>query len=264
MQQDKAAEVVAGHKTPEDEWLENPAVHRIKKTHLEKLKLIPFGTSLVLDCGCGPGTYGIVMAQEGATVVGIDISSRAALLAGGRARRKSVDFSALVGDLEVLPFKDGAFDLCFCGWALHHLPDISVAVADLRRVLRPGGKVAWVEPNESNLLVRLSRFMEDLPPIRKWILRAGWDTPNRTVHTHNHYIEALERQGFTDITLGSCFPGGLPPLPMEPGATSPGLLSRGLIRLSFRLRVLLFTIAARMLPRPLNGADLLITGRKKD
>jgi ubiquinone/menaquinone biosynthesis C-methylase UbiE len=264
MKQDKVAEIVVGYGVPEDYWLDHPAVYRVKRAHLGSLGLIPPKSAFILDAGCGPGTYGIILAQEGGTVVGIDISFQAMQMARERAHRKSVNFVALVGDMEALPFKDSAFDVCFCGWALHHLPNIDIAVANLRRVLRPGGRVAWVEPNESNLIMRFSRFIEDLPLVRKWILRAGWDTPNRTVHTHNHYIEALERQGFTDIELSSCFPGGLPPLPIEPGATSPGFLSRGLIQLSFRLRVFLFTIAARVLPRPLNGADLLITGTRKD
>ena len=72
----------------------------------------------------------------------------------------------------------------------------------------------------------------------------------------------MERQGFTHIEVSSCFPGGLPPLParsQKSGPSSSGLL---LIQILVRLRRLLFIIADKTLPRPLNGGDLLITGIK--
>ena len=68
--QDKETEIVVGSRTPEEEWLENPLVHYIKKNHLELLQLIPSQGQLILDAGCGPGTYGIMLAQEGNEVIG--------------------------------------------------------------------------------------------------------------------------------------------------------------------------------------------------
>ncbi len=263
-EQDKKAEVVAGHEVPKDAWLENPLVYKVKRAHLELLHLIPSNNAFILDGGCGPGTYGIILAQEGARVIGVDISPEAIKVAKERANRKGVNFTPLVGDLENLTFEDGYFDICFCGWALHHFPDINKTVSSLKRVLKPGGKIALVEPNESNLLMRLSRFIEDLPLIQKWVLKAGWDTPNRTVHRHNYYIEALKRQGFTDIKLSSCYPGGLPPIPIASEQTGLRVLPRRLMRSLFHLRVFLFSVAVLILPRPLNGADLLITAVKKD
>jgi ubiquinone/menaquinone biosynthesis C-methylase UbiE len=260
--QDKKAEAIVGSGPPEDEWLEDSRGYRVRGTHLELLKLIPSQGQLILDAGCGPGTYGIMLAQDGNQVIGVEISPESTVVAKERATKQGVRFSPMVGDLERLPFKDNSFDICFSGWVLHHFPDMDAAVAELSRVLKVGGKIALAEPNESNIAVRFSRFIEDLPLLRGWVLRAGWDTPNRTIHRHTDYIKALEHQGFTDIEVGSCFPGGLPPLPARPqkwGLSSPGLL---LIHILVRLRRLLFIIADRVLPRPLNGADLLITARK--
>lgn len=135
-------------------------------------------------------------------------------------------------------------------------------MAELARVLKPGGKLALAEPNESNWAVRFSRFIEDLPLVRGWVLRAGWDTPNRAVHSDELYVRALKGQGFIDIEVSSCFPGGLPPLPTKlrkTGLSSLGPLSA---RMLLYLRHLLFAVAVKVLPRPLNGADLLITGTK--
>jgi ubiquinone/menaquinone biosynthesis C-methylase UbiE len=261
--QDKKAEMVSGYEVPDESWLENPLVYKVKKSHIESLHLIPPNDSLILDCGCGPGTYGIILAQEGARVIGIDISTEAVQVAQGRANKKGVSFLSLVGDLELLPFDNDTFDICFCGWTLHHFPDINEVVSGFKTVLKHGGKIAIVEPNESNLLMRLSRFIEDLPLVQKTVLKTGWDTPNRTIHHHEYYLEILKRQGFVDVKFSSCYPGGLPPLPLKSKKGLP-IFSQWLMKFSFHFRVFLFKIAVIILPRPLNGADLLITAIKKE
>jgi ubiquinone/menaquinone biosynthesis C-methylase UbiE len=260
--QDKAVEAMVGSGTPEDEWLEDTQGYRVRRTHLELLGLSTLNGKLILDAGCGPGTYGIMLAQQGNKVVGVEISPGAVQIANERAGKKGVNFSARVGDLEKLPFPDDTFDVCFCGWVLHHFPDISKAVAELVRVLKPGGMIALAEPNESNLAVRFSRFVEDLPLLRRWILREGWDTPNRTINRHTKYTEALTHNGIIDIKLSSCFPGGLPPIPPKSQKGFLRFISLLSIKCLVRLRRFIFWVTYRVVPRPLNGADLLITGRK--
>jgi SAM-dependent methyltransferase len=203
-----------------------------------------------------------MLAQAGNEVVGIEISPGGVEVANQRAKEKEVNFTAQVGDLEKLPFEDNSFDICFCGWVLHHFPDINTAVSELVRVLKPGGMIAMAEPNESNLMVRFSRFIEDLPLMRTWVLREGWDTPNRTINKHNQYVEALAQNGITDIKVNSCFPGGLPPLPPKSRKGFLMLISLLSIKFLVRARRLIFATGFRILPRPLNGADLLITGIK--
>jgi 2-polyprenyl-3-methyl-5-hydroxy-6-metoxy-1,4-benzoquinol methylase len=260
--QDKAAEIEAGCISPEGAWLDDAQGYKVRNTHLQLLELIPSAGWRILDAGCGPGTYGIMLAQEGNEVVGIEISLDAVHVANKRAEEKGVNFSAHVGDLEKLPFKDNSFDICFCGWVLHHFPDIDAAVAELVRVLKPGGKMALVEPNESNSVIRFSRFIEDLPLLRGWILREGWDTQNRTITMHHQYINSLSKHRITDIKLGSCFPGGLPPLPPRSQKGFGNLLSLLSIKIMFQVRRLLLIYAFKLLPRPLNGAELHITGIK--
>ncbi len=262
--QDKETEMMVGSGTPEDEWLDDTQAYQVRDSHLELLGLTSLRGQLILDAGCGPGTYGIMLAQKGNEVVGIEISPDGAQVANERASEKGVNFSAQVGDLEKLPFKDDYFDICFCGWVLHHFPDISSAVSELVRVLKPGGRIAIAEPNESNLAVRFSRFMEDLPLLRRWVLREGWDTPNRTVNKHQQYLKALSKNGIVDIDLGSCFPGGLPPLPPKSRKGVFHFISLLFIKVLVRVRRLVFMIAYKILPRPLNGADLLVIGTKGD
>lgn len=260
--QDKATEAVVGAETPDDKWLDEKQGHRVRNTHLGLLGLSQLSNCVVLDAGCGPGTYGIMLAQQGNKVIGIEISPGAVQVANERARKKGVEFSAQVGDLEKLPFPDDTFDVCFCGWVLHHFPDISTATTEILRVLKPGGRIAIVEPNESNPAMKLSRFVEDLPVLRKWILHEGWDTPNRTVTGHTRYIQALSHNGINDLNLSSCFPGGLSPIPLRSEKKFKNIFRGFLLNTLFYLRRIIFEIAYRLLPRPLNGTDLLITGTK--
>lgn len=259
--QDKRAEIQIGGLVKEDgwdEWLDDPRTHRVKRTHLELLHILPSKDRLILDAGCGPGTYGIILAEEGNSVVAIDISSEEVRLARSRSERKQLTFLPQIGDLERLPFKDDTFEVCFSGWVLHHFPNTGPAVAELHRVLKPGGLLALAEPNESNIVARFSRFVEDLPLLRRWVMAVGWDTPNRVSHSHHDYVTNMRQQGFGDIRVSSCFPGALPPLP---GRSAKGFRML-LLHFLFHCRSWMFAASSKLLPRPLSGADLLITATK--
>jgi ubiquinone/menaquinone biosynthesis C-methylase UbiE len=231
-----------------------------RKKHLKLLQLIPLDHQLILDAGCGPGTYGVILAQEGNEVIGIDISFAAVRVGIQRANETGAKFFAAVGDLENLPFTDNYFDVCFCGWTLHHFPDICPPLVELARVIKYGGKIALVEQNGSNPIVKFSDILEKL--MRGWLGRSGLDSENETIHKPEIYIETLKKQGFTEIKVSSCFTGGLPPLP--PKAQKGGLnyMNWLLIHILVRLRRLLFMVALRVLPKPLNGTDLLIVAAK--
>ncbi|MET8031909.1 class I SAM-dependent methyltransferase [Streptomyces sp. NPDC005345] len=98
----------------------------------------------VLDAGCGSGPLSAALRDRGAVVTGIDVS--AAMLA--LARRPLGDDVALhVADVsERLPFADGSFDDVVASLVLHYLEDWGPALGELRRVLRPGGRlIASVE-----------------------------------------------------------------------------------------------------------------------
>jgi SAM-dependent methyltransferase len=92
--------------------------------------------SRVLEVGCGPGELAARIQDElGADVVAVDISPRMVELARGRG----VD--ARVGDVMDLPFPAGEFDCAVAAWMLYHVPDPSRGIAELARVLRPGGRL---------------------------------------------------------------------------------------------------------------------------
>ncbi|MEV6924837.1 class I SAM-dependent methyltransferase [Dactylosporangium sp. NPDC051485] len=93
----------------------------------------------ILDAGCGSGPLSAALRDRGAVVTGIDAS--AGMLALAR-RRLGDDVALHVADLrDPLPFADGAFDDVIASLVLHYLEDWGPTLAELRRVLRPGGRL---------------------------------------------------------------------------------------------------------------------------
>lgn len=93
----------------------------------------------ILDAGCGSGSLSAALRDRGAVVTGIDAS--AGMLALAR-RRLGDDVALHVVDLsDRLPFNDGAFDDVVASLVLHYLEDWGPTLAELRRVLRPGGRL---------------------------------------------------------------------------------------------------------------------------
>ncbi|MFF7974372.1 methyltransferase domain-containing protein [Streptomyces sp. NPDC007905] len=93
----------------------------------------------ILDAGCGSGPLSRALYDRGAVVTGIDAS--AGMLAQAR-RRLGDDVALHLADLsERLPFADGAFDDVVASLVLHYLEDWGPTLAEIRRVLRPGGRL---------------------------------------------------------------------------------------------------------------------------
>lgn len=108
----------------------------------------PLAGKILLDCGCGAGGYSQVYAAEGARVVGIDYDESKVTLA--RRHLTETGAGSLVfarGDLERLPLPNACADAAVLNEVLEHIPDEFTALAELRRVLRPGGMLVVMSPN---------------------------------------------------------------------------------------------------------------------
>ena len=118
-----------------------------------------------LDLACGTGDVAFLLAERypRGTVAGIDLSAPMLDLARGRNRFRNVRFGQ--GDLCDLPFPDGSADIVTGSYALRNAPDLREAVAEIRRVLKPGGVSAFLDfaKPESSLLQRL-----------QYLLLRGW------------------------------------------------------------------------------------------
>jgi ubiquinone/menaquinone biosynthesis C-methylase UbiE len=107
----------------------------------------------VLDYGCGTGGGSRELAQRGASVTGFDLSQRRL----GEARAHSAPGAGLaprylLSAAETLPFPDACFDAVYGKQILHHL-QLATAIPEIRRVLRPGGRAAFLEPLIHNPLL---------------------------------------------------------------------------------------------------------------
>jgi demethylmenaquinone methyltransferase / 2-methoxy-6-polyprenyl-1,4-benzoquinol methylase len=95
----------------------------------------------VLDACCGTGDLAIGARGRGADVVGLDFSERML----ERAARKEPQIEWVQGDVLALPFEDASFDAVTVGFGVRNVEDLEAGVRELRRVLRPGGRLGILE-----------------------------------------------------------------------------------------------------------------------
>ena len=156
----------------------------------------------VLDFGCGPGTIsvGLAKAVEPGELFGVDMEAsqieiaRAAAEAGGH---RNAVFQ--IADVTDLPFEDDSFDVAHCHAVLMHAPDTVAVLAEVRRVLKPGGIIS------SREMFVDSSFLEPS-------MRDGWETFANLIAAnggHPQIGRELKRvfleAGFSDINASVSF-----------------------------------------------------------
>jgi ubiquinone/menaquinone biosynthesis methyltransferase len=91
-----------------------------------------------LDLACGTGDIAVRLQRAGARVTGIDLTHR--MLAMAARKPGSGDIGWVCGDMLALPVPDRSQDIVTAGYGLRNVPDLSRALQEVRRVLRPGGR----------------------------------------------------------------------------------------------------------------------------
>lgn len=121
----------------------------------------------ILEVGCGWGELAGMLAEAtGAEVVAIDLSPRMVEL----ARERGV--AAELADVQDLPFEDESFDVAVAAWMLYHVPNLERGVAELARVLRPGGRLVAVT-NSVRHLIELRELVGGGPSTLRFSRKSG-------------------------------------------------------------------------------------------
>lgn len=156
------------------------------------------GGPRVLDLGIGPGTSALEMARADPARrhVGVDVSAAMLRRAARHAHAARVALPLVRADVLALPFQSGAFDAATGHSFLYLLEDAAAALGEVRRALRPGGRVAFLEPRAGGPPLR--EALRDGP--RHLAAMALWRSMS---HLHRRYDEAtlpalLARAGFVE------------------------------------------------------------------
>jgi SAM-dependent methyltransferase len=119
-----------------------------------------------LDAACGPGLVARGLAPRTGLVEGVDVTPAMVELAAREAAREGVENAVFtIGDATALPFADAAFDGAVTRFSLHHIPMPGRVVAELRRVVRPGGAVV-VADHVTSADADEAAFHEELERLR--------------------------------------------------------------------------------------------------
>jgi SAM-dependent methyltransferase len=145
----------------------------------------------VLEVGGGPGELSERMQRElGCTVSYVDISPRMVEL----ARARGVD--ARLGDVQELPFPAGSFDTAVAAWMLYHVPDVDRGLAELARVVEPGG-ILIANTNSRNHLRELRELIAY--PVEAWEQTFTSENGEEILRRHFAHVERRDAEGIVTI-----------------------------------------------------------------
>lgn len=142
----------------------------------------------LLEIGCGTGTDLLQFARGGALVTGIDLTPRSIEIARKRFEVYGAQGRFAIGDAENLSFPDESFDVVYSFGVLHHTPDTARAVAEVRRVLRDGGKAVVM------LYYRRSLYYWGSVILRRGIL-GGHLFRESAAEIMSRYVEHTDTEG---------------------------------------------------------------------
>ncbi|RDI53347.1 class I SAM-dependent methyltransferase [Nocardia mexicana] len=136
----------------------------------------------VVDIGCGPGGAVAAAARRGCRVTGVDPSPSMLRLARILVREKTIGW--IQGSAEELPLEDGAATVAWAVATVHHWPDVTTGLAEIRRVLAPGGRLLAIERSVRADATGLASH--------------GWTEPQART-----FADLCRTAGFTDLRVDS-------------------------------------------------------------
>jgi demethylmenaquinone methyltransferase/2-methoxy-6-polyprenyl-1,4-benzoquinol methylase len=157
----------------------------------------------VLDAACGTGDLAIADLKAGAgKVTGLDFSEKML----ERARAKSASIEWLQGDMLALPFAAETFDAATVGFGVRNVENLELGLSELRRVLRPGGRLAILEITQPRGALRpfYSLWFDRIVPILGKVLPGGdaytyLPASVKRFPTAERLADMLSEAGFADV-----------------------------------------------------------------
>ncbi len=173
----------------------------IQRRHRLATALADFSGRNILDFGCGNGAQTVAFVEPGCRITAVDVSaSRIAEFQSYLAANGITGVNALHYGGGTLPFSAGEFDLVMSYDVLEHVPDEGAALAELLRVLRPGGELLISVPNKWWLFETHGANLPLLPwnrvPFFSWLpapLHRRW--ARARIYTRRRITRLLERHG---------------------------------------------------------------------
>ena len=168
-----------------DRWSEtyehDSAAHWLREVQTEALAALALSSAdVLLDLGCGTGAAVRDAAPQVRRAVGFDLSP--GMIAQARARARDAELDNVEfreGDVSgPLPFEDGSFTALVCTTAFHHFPRPRETVAEMSRVLAPGGRLVIADANRRHPIV----FALDLVLRVAQRSHAGFRSPAQLMH----------------------------------------------------------------------------------
>jgi ubiquinone/menaquinone biosynthesis C-methylase UbiE len=154
----------------------------------------------LLDCGCGPGsiTIGLAQLRDMGEVHGIDIASGEIDKAKRSAATDAANVHFQVGDIYRIPFDSNSFDVVLAHSVLQHLADPNAALQEMRRVLRPGGVVALCDDEWGSLV-----YYPSSPSLQRAyeLYLRYWQHCGGDPYLPRRYIKIIRDNGFNGTTI---------------------------------------------------------------
>ena len=158
----------------------------------------------VLDACCGTGDLALAAERAGGVVTGVDFSE--SMLARARRKSKSGSVTWIRGDVTALPFEPASFDAATVGFGIRNVPEPEAGLAELARVLRPGGRLACLDlTRPGGLLAPFYRLWFDgLIPLVGRLIPGGeaytyLPASVRRFPSPQDLAGVMERAGFAEI-----------------------------------------------------------------
>jgi SAM-dependent methyltransferase len=161
--------------------------------------LIPFDElrgADVLEIGCGSGVHAKLLAQAAARVTAIDLTPTAVAMTRRRLELADLEGTVLEADAEALPFRDASFDFVWSWGVIHHSESTERVIAEIARVLRPGGRLSFMVYHRSSITFWIN-YVLIRGVLQRGLLR---ETPDQLAH---RWSDGVIARHYTRRSIGA-------------------------------------------------------------